>query len=132
LVQENVTYHHTVNIYYDDTDFSGVVYHANYLKYFEHAREHAIGQEELARMWEEDGLGFVVYKVEMQFAEGAVFGDALDIRSHCVREGAFRLNWFHEVWRPGGSKAAVTGMVQLVCINRERRPVPIPDFQYDV
>jgi acyl-CoA thioesterase FadM len=65
----------------------------------------------------------------MKFTEGSVFGDVLDIRSHCVQEGAFRLNWFHEVWRPGGTRAAVTGMVQLVCINRERRPVPIPGFQ---
>lgn len=127
MVEENKTYHHTVNIYYDDTDFSGVVYHANYLKYFEHAREHAIGQTELVRMWDEEGLGFVVYKAEMQFSEGAVFGDELDIRSYCVKEGPFRLNWHHEVWCPGGTKAAVKGVVQLVCINKDRRLVPIPE-----
>jgi acyl-CoA thioester hydrolase len=125
-ITENTVYHHTVHVYYDDTDFSGVVYHANYLKYFEHAREHAIGQAELVRLWQEEGLGFAVYKVEMQFADGAQFGDELDIRSHCVRQGPFRLNWFHEVWRPDGEKAAVTGMVQLVCLNRERRLIPIP------
>ena len=34
---------HTVRVYYEDTDFSGVVYHANYLKYCERAREHLLG-----------------------------------------------------------------------------------------
>ncbi|HBF45795.1 MAG TPA: thioesterase, partial [Shewanella frigidimarina] len=33
----------SVQIYYEDTDFSGVVYHPNFLKYFERAREHVIG-----------------------------------------------------------------------------------------
>ena len=83
-------------------------------------------------MWEEDGLGFVVYKVEMQFAEGAVFGDILDIRSRCVPEGPFRLNWHHEVWRPEGQKAAVKGIVQLVCVNKERRLVPIPESVHEI
>ncbi|MBT6176177.1 MAG: thioesterase, partial [Deltaproteobacteria bacterium] len=47
-------YHaHPVQIYYEDTDLSGVVYHANYLKYFERAREHLIGPTELARLYNE-------------------------------------------------------------------------------
>ena len=36
---------HEIQIYYEDTDHSGVVYHANYLKYFERAREHMLGVE---------------------------------------------------------------------------------------
>ncbi len=127
MVEENKIYRHTVHIYYDDTDFSGVVYHANYLKYFEHAREHAIGQEKLVRMWDVDGIGFAVYKIEMQFTEGAVFGDALEIRSYYVKESKFRLNWFQEAWRLNGKKAAVSGVIQMVCINKDGRLVPIPD-----
>ena len=54
-------YHaHPVQIYYEDTDLSGVVYHANYLKYFERAREHLLGPTELARLYNEDGIGVVV------------------------------------------------------------------------
>ena len=128
MIEENKVYHHTINVYYDDTDFSGVVYHANYLKYFEHAREHAIGQDKLVQMWNEDRIGFAVYKVEMKFSEGAVFGDALDIRSYYVKESAFRLNWFQEVWRPEGTKAAVSGIVQMVCLDRNGRLVPIPNL----
>ncbi|RLB96980.1 MAG: thioesterase, partial [Deltaproteobacteria bacterium] len=51
-----------VQIFYEDTDHSGVVYHANYLKYFERAREAVIGASQLVRLWRDQGLGFAVYK----------------------------------------------------------------------
>ena len=72
---------HRVQIYYEDTDHSGVVYHANYLKYFERAREHMLGTDELRRLFVEDGIGFAVYKAELTYKEGAVFGDTLVIES---------------------------------------------------
>ena len=58
-------YHHPVQIYYEDTDHSGVVYHPNFLKYFERAREHVLGSDKLATLWNEHGLGFAVYKANM-------------------------------------------------------------------
>lgn len=115
-----------VPVYYEDTDFSGVVYHANYLKFFERAREHAIGQRRLVQLWEEIGLGFVVYKLSMQFAEGAIFGDLLEIRSTWALEGKYRMNWRQEAWRPGGQKAAVSADIQLVCVDHDRKLQPIP------
>ena len=52
----------SLQIYYEDTDLSGSVYHANYLRYFERAREHLLGPPELVRLWKDEGIGFVVYK----------------------------------------------------------------------
>ena len=49
-------FRHAVQIYYEDTDHSGLVYHANYLKYFERAREHLLGVDELVRLLKEDGI----------------------------------------------------------------------------
>lgn len=119
------TFHHSVQIYYEDTDFSGLVYHANYLKFFERAREHAIGREELLRLWDA-GLGFVVYKIELTYSEGAKFGDILDIRSTYELDGKYRLNFQQDAWLPEGKKAAIKGLVQLVCIDSNGRLVPIP------
>ncbi|MCP5096803.1 MAG: thioesterase [Chloroflexi bacterium] len=127
----NKQHHFTVHIYYEDTDFSGLVYHANYLKYFERAREHALDQARLVRLVKEERLGFVVYKLDMQFAEGAEFGDALDIRSTWELEGVYRMNWRQEVWRPGGKKAAVVANIQLVCIDHDRQLKPIPTIMLD-
>ena len=70
---------HHVQIYYEDTDFSGVVYHASYLKSFERAREHLIGVDELVRLFREDGIGFVVYKANLTFRDCLLYtSDAAD------------------------------------------------------
>jgi tol-pal system-associated acyl-CoA thioesterase len=113
-----------VQIYYEDTDHSGLVYHANYLKYFERAREHLLGVRELVRLLDEDGIGFVVYKCEMTFREGAVFGDSLEIRTTPKRESDFRLVFQQDVFR--GDKLLVQGVVQLVCIDRDKKLTRVP------
>lgn len=119
-------YHLPVQIFYEDTDHSGVVYHANYLKYFERAREAVIGAAELVRLWKEEGLGFAVYKIDISYFEGAEFGDLLDIRTTFERESDYRLIWNQEAWRPGGKKPAVRAVIHLVCLDREKRLRPIP------
>lgn len=115
-----------VQIYYEDTDHSGVVYHANYLKYFERAREHLLGVDALVRLYRDTGIGFVVYKCELTFKEGAVFGDALQIRTTVKAESAYRAVFDQQVWRPNGRTALVEGLVQLVCVNREKQLVALP------
>lgn len=113
-------------IYYEDTDHSGLVYHANYLKYFERAREHVLGADELVRMYRDDGLGFVVYKAELSFREGARFGDVLEVRTRVTIESEYRALFHQAVWRPEGKQAMVEGVIQLVCVNRENKLVRLP------
>ena len=117
---------HPLRIYYEDTDFSGLVYHANYLKYFERAREHLLGPQELVRLWREEGVGFVVYKAELSFREGAGFGDALEIRTTVRLESDYRAVFSQEVWRADGHQPLVSGTVQLVAVNREHKLVALP------
>jgi tol-pal system-associated acyl-CoA thioesterase len=121
------TYHHPVQVYYEDTDHSGVVYHANYLKYFERAREGVIGPAALVALWKEKGLGFAVYKADVQFLDGAEFGDTLDIVSTVRKDSDYRLIWQQEAWRPGATKAAVKAEIHLVCVDRDKNLKPIPD-----
>jgi len=120
-------FHFPVQIYYEDTDHSGVVYHANYLKYFERAREHVIGSEKLVRLWKERGMGYVVYKADITYAEGVEFGEAIDIRTTYRFDGQYRIIWRHEAWRAGGKKAAVTCDLHLVCVDAGRKLIPIPE-----
>ena len=120
------THHHNVQIYYEDTDLSGVVYHANYLKYFERAREHLLGPDKLVELWENDGIGFVVYKCEMTFKEGAKLGDTLDMRTWVTMESAYRAIFDQKVYRQGSDKVMVEGIVQLVCVDAEQKLVAIP------
>ena len=123
-------YHFPVQIYYEDTDHSGVVYHANYLKYFERAREHVIGTQTLVKLLNEQGLGFAVYKAEIGYFEGAAFGDELDIRTRVKRDSAYRVIWFHEAWLPNHDKPAVSAKIELVCLDRNKQLKPIPDLDF--
>ncbi len=118
---------HPVRIYYEDTDHSGIVYHANYLKYFERAREHLLGPALLVSLLREHGLGSVVYRCEMQFREGAVFGDELEIRSTFTLESAYRAVFKQDVWRVGGASPLVQGVVHMVCVDAQRKLVPLPE-----
>ena len=123
--------HFQVQVYYEDTDHSGVVYHANYLKYFERARENLIGTDALVKLWEDQGIGFSVYRVEMGFFDGAVFGDRLDIRTTVERDGKYRLIFHQEAWRSNGKKPAATAVIEMVCLDRDRKLKPIPPLRLE-
>lgn len=119
-------YHFPVQIYYEDTDHSGVVYHANFLKYFERAREHVIGSDELAKLWDEQGLGFAVYKADLTFKDGVQFAEICDIRTQFELDGAYRTRWRQEVWRPQAKRAAVIAEIEMVCMDKNKRLQAIP------
>jgi len=116
-----------VQIYYEDTDHSGVVYHPNFLKYFERAREHVIDSNRLAQLWNEKGLGFAVYKANMIFQEGVEFADICEIRTKYKLDGKFKTIWHQEVWRPKGKRAAVIGEIEMICLDKNKQLQPIPE-----
>lgn len=120
---------HPVQIYYEDTDHSGLVYHANYLKYFERAREHLLGVDELVRLLNEDGIGFVVYKAELTFLKGAVFGDTIEIRTEVDKESDYRLVFSQNVHRK--DELLVEGRIEMVCIDRAGTLSKIPAVVLD-
>ncbi|MBA3011056.1 MAG: YbgC/FadM family acyl-CoA thioesterase [Proteobacteria bacterium] len=130
MTETKQIHHFAAQVYYEDTDHSGVVYHANYLKFFERAREDVIGVKILARMWHENKIGFAVYKTSLGFHDGAVFGDLLDIRTTWEKQGDYRIVFSHEAWRPEGKKPAVSCSLELVCLDSEKKLVPIPDLAF--
>jgi len=122
-----MTHSMPLQIYYEDTDLSGAVYHANYLRYFERAREHLLGPEELVRLWRDEGIGFVVYKCALSFREPAGLGDRLEVRTQVRMESDYRAVFDQAVWRPEGKQAMVEGSVQLVCVDRAGKLVALPE-----
>ena len=120
-------YHsHIVRVYYEDTDLSGAVYHANYLKFFERAREHVIGPHKLRSMYEDDGLGFVVYEAEMSFKRGARLGDELEIRTRVRRESGFRAVFEQSAWPLEGEDPFVEATIDIVCVDESDALVELP------
>lgn len=119
---------HHVTVWYEDTDFSGVVYYANYLRYFEQGRDVFFGVDELMQMYKLTGIGFAVYKAEIHYREGARFGDRLEIRTFVKPESEYRIVCDQSAWKPGASQPLVKATIQMVCVNAEQKLVPLPEW----
>ncbi|HAA56949.1 MAG TPA: thioesterase [Myxococcales bacterium] len=125
--------HHTldVQIYYEDTDFTGAVYHANYLKYFERAREHLLGVDALVDLYREQGVGFVVYKVDITYKEPASHGDILHINTDILLESPYRVVFHQSAVHSQHQRLLVYGRLELVCVNKENKLVRVPEHIYE-
>jgi acyl-CoA thioester hydrolase len=96
-----------VRVYYEDTDFSGFVYHANYLKFCERGRSDwlrllGLHHHELMRgdnVTSGMALGFVVRKLEAEFFKPAIIDDVLEVETSIISVTGARLNLLQTVWR---------------------------------
>lgn len=114
-------------IHYHDTDCGGVVYYANYLKYFEEAR--TLFFEELGislKKLSGEGVLFVVARQEADYKLPAVYGDILEITSQLTGGSPVRLNFSHSVSNQD-KKLLVEAKAVLVCVDRELKPQAMPD-----
>jgi acyl-CoA thioester hydrolase len=116
-----------VTVYYEDTDITGVVYHANYLKYCERARSEILGAERLYQIHQQENLSFVVYQAEMNFRRGAVLGDRLEVQTQPNLTSPYRIQFLQNIMRSSDQQLLVKVVIELVCIRQEK-PVPIPDW----
>jgi len=104
-----------IRIYYEDTDCGGVVYYANYLKYFERARtqyleDRGISVAALLR----EGTQFVVVHAELDYKAPAKYGETLVIDTTLSEEGRASLKFSHVVRERSAGRLVVEGMATLV------------------
>lgn len=113
-------------IYYHDTDAGGVVYYANYLRYFEEARTLLFEEKgiSLGRLSEE-GVLFVVARQEADYKAPAVYADELEISSLITEVSNVRIHFEHTVKNQDG-KLLVQAKAVLVCVSSELRPQALP------
>ena len=97
---------HRLRVYFEDTDAMGIIYHSNYLDYFERARSEAIGLAELLRL-KDEGHGFVVYEARMRFRAPAKLGDDVEIRTAVKPMSPFRLRCWQDAYLVGEREEAV-------------------------
>ncbi|MGE4339587.1 MAG: tol-pal system-associated acyl-CoA thioesterase [Pigmentiphaga sp.] len=116
-----------IRVYYEDTDAGGVVYHANYLRFFERARTEwlrALGFGQQAMIQDYNRL-FVVRRADTRFQAPARLDDALLIRSHLTRLGRASLEFRQECHREGQPLASAA--IEVGCLEaRDFRPAALP------
>jgi acyl-CoA thioester hydrolase len=116
---------HAVQVYYEDTDFTGYVYHANYLKFCERAREHLLGVQRLKENFL-SGHHFVVRRMHIEFLQPAVHGDALIVRSSVPVTASPRWSIRQEIFRTGTTEIHLfTAEVEIVHVNRAGKPARV-------
>ena len=112
-----------VRVYYEDTDFTGLVYHANYVRYFERGRSDflrlaGVGHAELLE--QDEPLAFVVAELNIRYAKPARIDDALVVRTRYEAIKGPRLIIRQTVERDG--EVLCRADVVAVCIHLDGRP----------
>ncbi|SMQ72987.1 acyl-CoA thioester hydrolase [Devosia lucknowensis] len=114
-----------VRIYYEDTDFSGNVYHAAYLKFFERGRTEflrdlGIHHHELAQ----EGIAFAVRSMTLEFIAAARIDDLLSVETRVAETGGVRLVLDQTISRDG--KLMTTARVTVVAIRMSGGAARLP------
>jgi acyl-CoA thioester hydrolase len=123
-------HHMQIRVYYEDTDFSGIVYHANYLRFMERGRTNHLrlmGAEQHTLFAEAEletpGFAFVVRSMQIDFLKPARMDDVLDVVTWPVAVKGASIALAQEVWR--GEIVLVKALVRVAFIS-EGRAQPIP------
>ena len=122
-----------VRVYYEDTDFSGRVYHASYLRFMERGRSEFLrdaGVQHAGLLRGEDPLAWVVRRMAIEFLRAAEIDDALQVRTRVVELGGARMRLAQSVSRAIAGKSAgdvVKADVEVCLVTLRGRARRVPD-----
>ena len=121
---------HKIKVYYEDTDSGGVVYYANYLKFLERARTEALFSIGYSNKKIKDNFDslIIVKACNIEYKKSAHLEDELNVRSFV--KSITRTSFFMNQIITKDNDLIVEAQVHLVFINKEGKPVKIPDDIY--
>ncbi|MES2300053.1 MAG: tol-pal system-associated acyl-CoA thioesterase [Pseudomonadota bacterium] len=120
-------FHWTVRVYYEDTDAGGIVFYANYLKFFERARTEwlraaQVGQHDLLQ---EHGAIFVVRRTSVDYHAPARLDDELRLTLQIEKLGSASVQFLQQAWR--GDTLLTSAAVKVGCVDAASlRPRALP------
>ncbi|MBK8158116.1 MAG: tol-pal system-associated acyl-CoA thioesterase [Rhodospirillaceae bacterium] len=119
-------HHHSIRVYYEDTDAGGIVYYANYLKFAERARTEMLREAGFHHtvMMEGDGIMLAVRRVSAEYFRPAKLDDALDVSTSVTGLGAATVDLDQSIRREAQELCRVH--VTIACVGRDGRPVRLP------
>jgi acyl-CoA thioester hydrolase len=131
-VSDPLIFEWPIRVYYEDTDAGGIVFYANYLKFFERARTEwlracGIDQQKLS---ESDGIVFVVRRTAVDYSSPARLDDVIRVVSRIERLGRASVDFHQEAWR--GDTLLASGDIRIASVDRVSiRPAGIPECVLD-
>ena len=114
-------------VYYQHTDASGVVFHANYLCFMENARTELLQSLgfDLGKLLREDGVCFVVHTASINYRRPALLNDLLTVTAHVAEPRRARLVFEQKVLR--GDELLVEAGITIACVDAQsHKPIPVP------
>jgi acyl-CoA thioester hydrolase len=115
-------------IYFEDTDVTGIVYHANYVKYFERGRTEALRTafSDLSALMEaEDPCTFAVSKLEIAYRRPAKLDDIITVETQITHARGAKMVFDQKIFR--GEELLASGEVTVAVITLDGRPRRMPE-----
>lgn len=119
-----------IRVYYEDTDFTGMVYHANYLRFFERGRSDFLrdaGVSHQSLLARDTPAAFTLTNIEVDYKRAAKVDDLLRIRTRSLGVKGVRMYFQQTCFR--GDEVIAEGRVTAVMIHADGRPMrPIKEI----
>ena len=120
-----------LRVYWEDTDAGGVVYYANYLKFFERARTEWLRVRDLNQLTLQDETGgvFVASEAAIKYHRSARLDDALTVTAQLQHLGRASAVFFQQAWRGGmEGELLAEATVRVAWVNAQTmRPAKMPE-----
>ena len=116
-----------IKVYYEDTDASGRVYHANYLKFLERGRSNLIYQTNLTHqiLIKKFDIIFVVKNISINFKKPAFFEDSIDVITSIKELNRVKINFTQKIYRE--SDLLIDAEVLVVPVNPLGKIIKLTD-----
>ena len=121
-------FNYKLKVFYEDTDAGGVVYYANYLKFFERARTDAISNIGLSnkKLLDKYGVFIIVKSCNVEYLKPAKLEDQLEIKSSIISTSNTSFRMEQKAFR---DQELITDCeIHLVIVDKSGRPTKIPDI----
>ena len=130
----NNTHHYITRIFYEDTDAGGIVYHANYLKYFERARTSLLNLIDIdqKKLLEKKNLGFVVRDINLRINKSFQLNQILQVKTCLKSAKKSCIVLKHEAYETSQDTISenpnVVCEIQIVMIDKKKKVKDISRF----
>lgn len=121
-------HHYNVRVYSEDVDYMGIVYHANYLRYFERARTELLRQKNLllSDLMQLDIL-FAINEINIRYIKPAQLDDLLMITTEIIERKACSFTFKQNMLNQQGNLLCEAN-IKAVCVDGQLKPKRLPDI----